>query len=282
MSFQSEKVGTAQSISTRYTFIGLADQVAAEEEKDTSGAWKVSKSYAYGASGENLSLVDTPVNGTTSKKSFYGVNPHGDVETLTDASTGTTTSTYRYTAYGQPDKVGTTGDDEFKDIAADDADIVNPYRFNSKRFNGATNTYDMGFREYNPGLNRFLSRDYYDGALKDMALGFDPWNTNRYMFAGGNPITGIELDGHYAILENGDRARYLDIWNERHDTAVDATADQIRLERPERGVVTTSRQDNSIPGGSFRNPGDKNGYADVMQVGPARTGLPPVRLTPDL
>jgi hypothetical protein len=45
----------------------------------------------------------------------------------------------------------------------------------------------------------------YNAALADIRLGTDPWNTNRYAFAGGNPITGIELDGHYAILENGDR-----------------------------------------------------------------------------
>jgi hypothetical protein len=110
VSSQAEKVGTAKSITTRYTFVGLADQVTAEEQLDTAGAWKTSKSYSYGAHGENLSLVDSPVNGTTSEKSFYGTNPHGDVETLTDP-TGSTTSTYRYTAYGQPDKIGTTGDD---------------------------------------------------------------------------------------------------------------------------------------------------------------------------
>ncbi|WP_370353586.1 RHS repeat-associated core domain-containing protein [Kribbella sp. VKM Ac-2571] len=193
---QSEKVVTNASISTRYTFIGLADQVAAEEEKDTTGTWKTSKSYAYGAKGESLSLVDSPVNGTTSKKSFYGTNPHGDTETLTDATTGQTTSTYRYTAYGQPDKMGTTGDDEIKDDATLDADIVNPYRFNSGRFDGATNTYDMGFREYNPGLNRFLTRDMFDGALTDLGLGTDPWNANRYMFGGGNPISRVEYGGH--------------------------------------------------------------------------------------
>ncbi len=202
---QHEKVGTANSISTRYTFVGLADQVATEEEKDTAGTWKVSKSYAYGANGENLSLVDTPVNTTTSKKSYYGTNPHGDTETLTDATTGQTTSTYRYTAYGQPDKIGTTGEDAITGDAQADADTVNPYRFNGKRFNGATGTYDMGFREYNPGLNRFLTRDMYAGALKDMALGTDPWNSNRYAFGGGNPISRIELDGHYAIDDNGER-----------------------------------------------------------------------------
>lgn len=202
VTFQSEKVGTAQSISTRYTFVGLADQVTIEEQKDTSGVFKVSKSYAYGANGENLSLVDTPVNTTTTKKSFYGVNPRGDVETLTDATTGQTTSTYRYTAYGQADKTGTTGDDAITGNPVEDADIVNPYRFNAKRYDGATSTYDMGFREYNPGLNRFLSRDYYNGALKDLALGTDPWNTNRYAFAGGNPITRTELDGHINDIED--------------------------------------------------------------------------------
>ncbi|MFD7156158.1 DNRLRE domain-containing protein [Kribbella sp. NPDC059898] len=193
---QSEKVGTAASISTRYTFVGLANQVTAEEELDSTSTWKTSKSYSYGASGENLSLVDSPINGTTSKKSYYGTNPHGDVETLTDATTGTTTSTYRYTAYGQPDKIGTTGDDKITGTATDDADIVNPYRFNSARFDGATGTYDMGFREYNPGLNRFLTRDMFNGALQDLSLGTDPWNTNRYMFGGGNPISRIELNGH--------------------------------------------------------------------------------------
>ena len=203
VSNQSEKVGTAASVTTRYTFVGLANQVTAEEEQDSTGTWKTSKSYAYGASGENLSLVDSPVSGTTSKKSFYGTNPHGDVETLTDATTGTTTSTYRYTAYGQPDKIGTTGDDAIKDDQAQDADIVNPYRFNSARFDGATGTYDMGFREYNPGLNRFLTRDMFNGALKDLALGTDPWNANRYMFGGGNPISRIELNGHYAIDDDG-------------------------------------------------------------------------------
>ncbi|MFC5268522.1 DNRLRE domain-containing protein [Kribbella qitaiheensis] len=208
VSSQSEKVGTAASISTRYTFVGLADQIAAEEEKDTAGTWKTSKSYAYGPGGENLSLVDTPVNTTTTKKSYYGTNPHGDVETLTDASTGSTTSTYRYTAYGQTDKVGTTGDDAITGNPNSDADVVNPYRYNSSRFDGATGTYDMGFREYNPGLNRFLSRDMFAGALQDMALGSDPWNTNRYMFGGGNPVSRVEQSGHMNREETASGGNY--------------------------------------------------------------------------
>ena len=58
----------------------------------------------------------------------------------------------------------------------------------------------MGFRDYSPGLNRYLTRDCYNGALADLNLALDPFTGSRYAFAGGNPITGIELDGH--MLDN--------------------------------------------------------------------------------
>jgi hypothetical protein len=54
----------------------------------------------------------------------------------------------------------------------------------------------MGFRTYDPGLNRFLSRDSYTGALADLSLSVDPFTGNRYAFGGGNPISAVELDGH--------------------------------------------------------------------------------------
>ena len=63
----------------------------------------------------------------------------------------------------------------------------------------------MGFRDYDPGLNRFLTRDMYNGALADMRLALDPWNMNRYAFAGGNPISFVELDGHIPILGSDTR-----------------------------------------------------------------------------
>jgi len=71
----------------------------------------------------------------------------------------------------------------------------NFYRFNAKRFDPSSGTYDMGFRDNDPGLNRYLTRDLYNGALADLDLTTDPFTSNRYAFAGGNPITGIELDG---------------------------------------------------------------------------------------
>lgn len=195
--------------SLRFTYLGTSDQVAVDEEKNTLGAWDVAKTYAYGPDGSKLEMTDTPVNGTSSKTQYYGTNPHGDVETLTGTD-GTTASTYRYTAYGLPDKKGTTGEDAYStassetDRLAEDTEVVNPYRFSGKRIHGGTGTYDIGFRDYSPGINRYLTRDHYNGALADLALGTDPWNTNRYAYAGGNPIGMIDLDGHYAIDENGD------------------------------------------------------------------------------
>ncbi len=195
--------------SLRFTYLGTSDQVAVEEEKNTGGAWEVAKNYAYGPDGSKLQLTDTPVNGTTTETQYYGTNPHGDIETLSKAD-GTTASTYRYTAYGAPDKKGTTGQDAYSTAASEtdkmaaDLDNVNPYRFSGKRIHGGTGTYDIGFRDYDPGINRFLTRDFYQGALKDLALGTDPWSTNRYTYAGGNPIGMVDLDGHKAIGVDGE------------------------------------------------------------------------------
>src|SRR5439155_11396418 len=108
--------------------------------------------------------------------------------------------TYGYTAYGSDDKQAFTGIDK-PDPQNPGKDPYNFYRFTAKRFDPATGSYDMGFRDYNPGLNRFLTRDTYDGALADLNLGADPWTGNRYAFTGGNPVTNVELDGHCAADE---------------------------------------------------------------------------------
>ncbi|MEV4992335.1 RHS repeat-associated core domain-containing protein [Streptomyces niveus] len=48
-------------------------------------------------------------------------------------------------------------------------EAYNPYRFNAKRWDAQSGTYDMGIRDYSPGLNRFTSRDMYNGALSERA-----------------------------------------------------------------------------------------------------------------
>lgn len=183
---RTEKAGGTGQETTDFSFLGLSDEVVAEE---ISGALK--KSYTFGPWNERLGMVK---HDGTKEYSYYGYNSHTDVELLTGQD-GKTRATYGYTAYGKDDTQVYTGVDK-PDPANPDKKPYNSYRFNAKRFDSATGDYDMGARDYSPERNRFLTRDMYNGALSDMSLGTDPFTMNRYAFAGGNPISGIEIDGH--------------------------------------------------------------------------------------
>ena len=178
--------GTSKEKTTTFNYLGLSGEVHTEEI-----AGRTTASYQYGPSGERLSQIKYNPDGTT-EDGYYGYNPHSDVEQLTD-KTGTTKATYGYTAYGGNDDPQFTGIDK-PDPADPTKQPYNPYRFNAKRWDQTSGNYDMGFRDYSPGLNRFLTRDTYNGALADMNLGLDPFTGNRYAFGGGNPIGSIEID----------------------------------------------------------------------------------------
>jgi len=60
------------------------------------------------------------------------------------------------------------------------------YNFNGKEYDSETQTYDYGFRIYNPDYARFLSIDPLTSSY--------PWYT-PYQFAGNMPIWAIDLDG---------------------------------------------------------------------------------------
>jgi RHS repeat-associated protein len=191
---KTDNAGATGEKTTTFDYLGLSGDVVGE-----SVAGQLQKSYQYSPWGERLSQTKRNTDGT-SEDSFYGYNPHSDVETLTDQN-GDTRATYGYTAYGQNDDTSFTGVD--KPTATDPTkEPYNFYRFNAKRFDPASGTYDMGFRDYDPGLNQFLTRDLYNGALSDLDLATDPFTSNRYAFAGGNPTTNIELDGHTVTRDN--------------------------------------------------------------------------------
>ncbi|MGW6565164.1 golvesin C-terminal-like domain-containing protein [Streptomyces sp. NPDC054975] len=180
----------ADGKTTDFNYLGTSTEVLNE-----AVAGQVTKSYQYSPWGERLTQLKRNTDGSE-ELGVYGYNSHTDVETLTDSS-GDTKSTYGYTAYGNNNDAEFTGIDK-PDTAQPDKEAYNPYRYNAKRWDSASGTYDMGFRDYSPGLNRFTSRDMYNGALADMRLGSDPFTGNRYAFTGGNPISGVEIDGHWS------------------------------------------------------------------------------------
>ncbi|MFE6588866.1 DNRLRE domain-containing protein [Streptomyces sp. NPDC057781] len=173
---------------TAFTYLGL-DNTLLRETADG----KTDKDYQYLAGGQRATQIKHKDDGAK-EVSQYVTSPRGDVEAITKED-GKTRSTYGYTAYGSNDESQMTGEDK-PTAGGEQKDDYNSFRFNSSRWDGASGTYDMGFRNYDPGLNRFLTRDSYGGALSDMALATDPFTGNRYAFAGGNPISFVELDGH--------------------------------------------------------------------------------------
>ncbi|MFF3250744.1 DNRLRE domain-containing protein [Actinacidiphila glaucinigra] len=182
---------TADGKTTDFEYLGLSGEVLDEK---VAGA--LTKSYQYSPFGERLSQIKHNTDGTT-EDGYYGYNGHTDVETLTD-TTGDTKATYGYTAYGADDVSEFTGIDS-PEAGDPTKEAYNPYRFNAKRWDAQSGTYDMGFRDYSPGLNRFTTRDMFNGSLADMNLGTDPFTSNRYAFGGGNPISRVELDGHQLV-----------------------------------------------------------------------------------
>ncbi|MER7501442.1 DNRLRE domain-containing protein [Nonomuraea pusilla] len=192
---RTKNAGTGSEKTTTYEYLGTSDDVVSESE----GGAQV-KAYYYGAPGQRLSQMKL-VNGAR-EHSFYSFNMRGDVEAITGEG-GVVRATYGYTAYGNDDKPLFTGIDKY-DAAQPDKEPYNSFRYNNKRYDEASQSYDMGARDYLPGINRFLERDWFNGALDDLDLAADPWTGNRYAFAGGNPITYVEIDGHLFGLSLSD------------------------------------------------------------------------------
>lgn len=177
---------------TTFEYLGLGKEVVAEKRDG-----EVRARYEYGPFGERLSQTKPKSESDKTKETtYFGYGPHADVEAVTDKN-GDTKATYGYTAYGSDDATSFSGPDKPTGTGGSGDEAFNSYRFNSMRWDGGSATYDSGFRSYSPGLNQFLSRDMYNGALADLNMATDPWTNNRYSFAGGNPVSNIEIDGHF-------------------------------------------------------------------------------------
>ncbi len=73
----------------------------------------------------------------------------------------------------------------------------NPVRFQGFTYDSSADLYDMQARHYRPEVARFLTRDRYESSSLDFELEADPLTNNMYAFAGGNPVSNVEWDGHY-------------------------------------------------------------------------------------
>ncbi|MFC4075642.1 DNRLRE domain-containing protein [Salinithrix halophila] len=178
-------VGTEKEETTTFQYLGMSDDVVSEEV-----AGKLTRSYTYAPWGERLSMTHHGKGET----SYYGYNTRGDVEMLLDENGGVR-GTYGYTMYGEDQASAFTGVDK-----PGSETMYNPYRYTAKRWDPNAESYDMGFRNYDPSIARFDTRDAYSDASQDLGLAMDLATGSRYAFAGGNPVSYSELDGHRPIM----------------------------------------------------------------------------------
>ena len=176
-------------------YLGLTKALTTEhhQHRDTMRPL-VTRAYDLDATGRRLRLHEKPYDAAGSpqpvNRYYYGYDPRGSVSLLLNEAGGAKAS-YGYTPYGKVDAGLTSGDSEL-------ASLVNPFRFQGKRFETGSASYDMGARRFGPQQGRFWQRDAYEDALGDLGLGLDPLTGNRYALAGGNPVSFVERDGHEA------------------------------------------------------------------------------------
>ena len=144
-----------------------------------------------------------PQGGGAATQRYYLTDAQGSVAALEDAS-GQIAANERYSY----DPYGALKDDDVNPQTDPEDDLgarakANPFRFQGFYYDSHTQSYDMQARAYRPEIGRFLSQDRFADAGADLELQTDPLTQNRYVFAGGNPVSIVEWDGHCANTDAG-------------------------------------------------------------------------------
>jgi RHS repeat-associated protein len=138
------------------------------EELNAAGA--VQRQYTYGL--QRISQNQF-MNGAWTP-SFYGYDGGGNVRYLENVA-GAVTDTYEYDSYGnEVYRYGST---------------PNNYMYRAEAFDSDLDLYYLRARYYNPVSGRFMSRDPEEGKAKD------PKTLHKYLYAGGDPVNGIDRSG---------------------------------------------------------------------------------------
>jgi RHS repeat-associated protein len=129
---------------------------------------------------------------------FYHFDPSGNTRALTNAS-GQVSDTYAYTPFGVTTRgPGNTSTNPFQFVG----------QYGVRNFNN-TQLYDMRARWYSADQARFMSLDPLMGKADDAQT------LNRYAYATGNPVMGVDPSGNYGEnLANDQKKLYSDTWSE--------------------------------------------------------------------
>jgi RHS repeat-associated protein len=194
-----DHTGTANDRKTEFTYLGLTNKVSKEVQRAlVGGSLIATKTYNHDAFGNRVGMrKDKPSDPVPVQDFSYSNDVHGSVSLLVDEANGNSTASYAYSPFGEEDPELSKGDPSNTD------NLLNPYRYASKRLDTGSDSYDMGARRFGPDVAHFLQQDLFLGALDNLGLSLDPLTQNRYGLAGGNPLSYMEWDGH-VVLRDGD------------------------------------------------------------------------------
>jgi len=173
------------------SYIGTTEQLSRENSEDGP------TTYDYDSAGDRQGRQGKESDNQVRYRAF-AKDANGSVQGL-EAADGSLRpeDQYSYDPYGDLEsRTGTQlqPSDAERELSPEAAD--GKFRFQGFYYDAGIKTYDMHARHYRPDIGRFLSRDQFASAAGDQTLQADTVTQNRYAFAGGNPVTNVEFDGH--------------------------------------------------------------------------------------
>jgi RHS repeat-associated protein len=203
--------GTATPQTTNYGYVGQSNQIAIETLPDPKAPLTlVPHIYDYNSTGQKLGYWQgASAANPVGIYHTYTFDARGSIEALENANnTITDLNRYHYTPYGNLEKGKAQGSGSSSSTTTVEQSLgpdaeTNTYRFEGFYEDSGVATYDLQARNYRPQEGIYTTQDSFEQALGDQALRDDPLTQNLYAFAGGNPTSNIEWDGHTVCDPNG-------------------------------------------------------------------------------
>jgi RHS repeat-associated protein len=181
-----------------YDYDSRGDRVGQQSSRDNGY-----RTYAKDVNGSVVGLESATqgVRGAIDDANRYDFDPYGELDRDETADCdgpdgGTQACSETQKGTSEQTRFGLSQDAE-----------ENPFRFEGFYHDSGVRSYDMHARQYRPQSTAFLSRDIYASAAGDWALQADPLTQDRYAFAGGNPVTNVEFDGHEPPTSHNQKAK---------------------------------------------------------------------------
>ena len=145
--------------------------------------------FSYDSNGDVVSVAYRSSSTATPVYYYYGLNSHGDVVALYNAS-GSVTALYEYDAYGKVVSVTNSTGNEISNSSH--IAILNPLRYAGYVYDNETGFYYNATRYYDPTTARFINADTTDVLTATLEASTDK---NLFAYCDNNPVVRVDASG---------------------------------------------------------------------------------------